>query len=170
MAGRYDPLRNYRFAVAMGTQGVAGGFQKVSGIGANVEVIEYREGIDQPHVKKLTGMESFDEVTLERGVVASNSDLWKFMVKSIETDDITSTTDMTTKSFIDIQESNTAAEGYHTNITITAMDKTGTEVRNYILHNAFASSYKLSDLDASSNEVFVATLTVVYEYLTIEGV
>ena len=62
-----DPLQSFMFRVTIGSDTL--GFQKVSGLSREVEVIEYMEGMyDRAH--KLAGRESVGEITLERGMYA----------------------------------------------------------------------------------------------------
>src|SRR3979490_2378912 len=67
---RQDPLRNYRFRLEIdGIQ--AGGFSEAFIEPTTTEVIEYREGSDSSHGRKLPGLTKFGNVTLKRGVSAS---------------------------------------------------------------------------------------------------
>ncbi len=69
-AVRSDPYRNFRFRVEIDGI-VAAGFSEVQ-IGETVtEVIDYREGNEPFHVRKLPGLHKFGNVTLTRGMTAS---------------------------------------------------------------------------------------------------
>ena len=67
---RSDPLRNFRFRVEIdGLQ--AAGFTEVSGLDITTEVIEYREGTEPSHVRKLPGLTKYGNVTLKWGITDS---------------------------------------------------------------------------------------------------
>jgi phage tail-like protein len=72
---RDTPYTQFNFLVDLGsgiTDGPEAGFQEVSGIGIEVEVIEYRNGnAKENHVTKLNGLSKYPNVTLKRGVVGS---------------------------------------------------------------------------------------------------
>src|SRR4029079_2962246 len=70
MAARRDPLRNFRFRLEInGIQ--QAGFSEVSGFDITVDPIDYREGTDPTHVRKLTGLTKYGNVTLKWGVTNS---------------------------------------------------------------------------------------------------
>jgi phage tail-like protein len=74
---RDRPYTQFNFLVDLGTgitDGPEAGFQEVSGIGMEVEVIEYRNGnAKENHVAKLTGLSKYPNVTLKRGLIGSLS-------------------------------------------------------------------------------------------------
>src|SRR5690242_14896620 len=67
---RHDPLGNFRFRLEIGGLAVAG-FSEVT-IGAmSTDVIEYREGNEPAHVRKLSGLRKFANIVMKRGVTSS---------------------------------------------------------------------------------------------------
>jgi len=68
--GRTDPLRNFRFRVEIDGLAAAG-FAEVSGLEIETEVIEYREGNEPTHVRKLPGLTKYGNVTLKWGITDS---------------------------------------------------------------------------------------------------
>lgn len=72
---RDTPYTQFNFLVDLGTgitDGPEAGFQEVSGIGMEVEVIEYRNGnAKENHVSKLNGLSKYPNVTLKRGLIGS---------------------------------------------------------------------------------------------------
>jgi phage tail-like protein len=72
---RDRPYTQFNFLVDLGsgiTDGAEAGFQEVSGIGMEVEIIEYRNGnAKENHVTKLNGLSKYPNVTLKRGLVGS---------------------------------------------------------------------------------------------------
>jgi phage tail-like protein len=74
MADRKDPYRSLNFLVEIDAVTQAG-FQECSGLDTQTSSIEYREGADPKHVRKLQGLNSFTNISLKRGITDS-TDLW----------------------------------------------------------------------------------------------
>jgi phage tail-like protein len=74
---RNDPLRNFRFRVEIDNVTRAG-FSEVSGLSASTEVIEYREGTDPSHARKLSGLNKFTNITLKHGLTTGANALELF--------------------------------------------------------------------------------------------
>src|SRR3954466_2368243 len=70
---RPDPLAAFRFRVRIEGR-EAGGFSEVSGIQAEVEVLEVRAGGENTFVHKLPGPTKHGNLTLRRGV--ATLELW----------------------------------------------------------------------------------------------
>jgi phage tail-like protein len=70
MAQRIDPYKNFWFRVEIdGIQQAA--FSEFSGLGSQVEVVEYREGSDPNAVRKLPGRVIYPDIVLRWGVADS---------------------------------------------------------------------------------------------------
>jgi phage tail-like protein len=73
---RVDPYRGYNFLVEI--DGITqAGFQEVGGLDSSTDPIDYREGTDPNHVRKLPGLHKFAAITLKRGITDSD-ELWKW--------------------------------------------------------------------------------------------
>src|ERR1051325_8361832 len=73
---RVDPLRGFNFLVEL--DGIAqASFQECSGLDASTDPVDYREGGDPNHVRKLTGLNKYSAITLKRGITASD-ELWQW--------------------------------------------------------------------------------------------
>ncbi|HET7462169.1 MAG TPA: phage tail protein, partial [Longimicrobium sp.] len=72
---RPDPLMAFRFQVTVEGQ-VAGAFSEVTGLQAEVDVLELPEGGENGFVHKLPGRAQYGNLTLKRGVVTL--DLWRW--------------------------------------------------------------------------------------------
>ena len=74
---RKDPYRSFNFRVEI--DGIAvGSFSEVSGLSSDGDIVEYRNGDDVPlHVRKLTGLRKFSNITLKRGYTP-NRELWNW--------------------------------------------------------------------------------------------
>jgi phage tail-like protein len=74
---RKDPLHGFNFRFEVDKTPVAG-FREVGGLSFTIDPVEYREGNDpQLHVRKLTGLRKFANLTLKRGIT-TNHDLWNW--------------------------------------------------------------------------------------------
>lgn len=72
---RTDPYRGFNFRVEIDQVGEAF-FSEAGGLTFDVDPVDYREGTDQGlHVRKLTGLRKFSNVTLKRGFT-QNKELW----------------------------------------------------------------------------------------------
>ena len=134
---RQDPLRNFHFRVEIDGIAIAG-FSAVEIAPATTEVIEYREGNDPAHVRKLPGLTKFGNVTLKRGVTTS-LDLWQWY-RQIATGQIS-----------------------RRNVAIVVLDDAGADVVRYVVTNAWPVKFDPGDLNAKGNDVFVETLELANE-------
>lgn len=141
-----DPLQSFMFTVKIGNN-TAIGFQKVSGLSVDLNVVEYHEGcVNYP--MKLAGKASFSEVTCEKGVIPykSNSSL-------------SSTTNVL--DFLSAVASD-GTERY--DVEINLLDRRGYIRARYILKHAFVSKWEAPDLDASSDDVAIEKIVFNYDY------
>ncbi len=73
---RNDPIRNFRFRLEIdGLQAAA--FSEAAIGETTTEAIDYREGTDPMHVRKLSGLTKFANITLKRGITDS-LDIWNW--------------------------------------------------------------------------------------------
>ena len=133
-----DPLQSFMFRVSIPGLPTGVGFQKIGGLSREVEVVEYLENMYQ-HTHKLPGRESVGEVTFERGMYA---------------DDYLQT--LYEKVFTDKNVRNT--------VVIQITDRFGKIRREFKCAEAWFSKYECSDLDATSSDVIIETMTMVFEY------
>lgn len=136
---RQDPLRNQRFRVEVdGLAAVA--FSEVSIGATTTDVIEYREGGDPLHVRKLPGLHRFGNVTLSRGVTES-LDLvqWQRLVLQGQTADA------------------------RRRVVIVVADEAGADRARWIVSDAWPVKLELGRLDARGNEVLIETLELANE-------
>ena len=89
---RTDPLRNFKFQIqivpkdllkthtgAGAGEGLDGlGFAEMSGLSVTNELIAYREGGMNTHPHKMVGQSDFPPVSFSRGVIANQSQMWKW--------------------------------------------------------------------------------------------
>ena len=133
-----DPLQMFRFRVSMPGLPAGMGFQKVSGLTREIGVVEYDEG-GYSHTHKLTGKEKGGEVTLEKGMFA-NTDLEDIYKRSLNSPD------------------------YRTTVIIEQLDKFDKVARSWTLAEAWVSRWEGSELDATSEDVAIESITIQFEY------
>lgn len=133
-----DPLQMFRFRVSMPGLPAGMGFQKVSGLTREIGVVEYDEG-GYSHTHKLTGKEQGGEVTLEKGMFA-NTDLEDIYKRSLNSPD------------------------YRTTVIIEQLDKFDKVARSWTLAEAWVSRWEGSELDATSEDVAIESITIQFEY------
>jgi phage tail-like protein len=73
---RDDPYAAFNFVVNIDGVPVAG-FEECSGLSAETDAIEYRNGNEDITVRKLPGLKKFGNITFKRGYTASK-DLWQW--------------------------------------------------------------------------------------------
>lgn len=78
---RTDPLLGFRFTLRVDGQTI-GGFSEVSGIQAEVDVLEIQEGGQNSFVHKLPGRVKHGNLTLRRGL--ATQDLWDWFAELLE--------------------------------------------------------------------------------------
>jgi phage tail-like protein len=133
-----DPLQKFKFRVTIPGIPSKIGFQKVTGLSKEINVVEYDESAFE-YTHKLPGKTSFGEVTMERGMFADSSMLDQMKV-------------ITNPDF-------------RTTMIIQLCDRFGNAKRTWKLAEAWISKWEGSDLDSTSDDVAIETITVQYEYL-----
>lgn len=133
-----DPLQSFMFRVQISGLPTGVGFQKVGGISREVAVVEYLENM-YDHTHKLPGRESVGEITFERGMYADD-----YLQKLYE------------------QVFNNK-KGRST-VVLQVCDRFGKIRRQFQMAECWFSKYEVGDLDATSDDVIVETLTMQFEY------
>ncbi len=140
---RTDPFRGFNFLVEVDNTEV-GGFTEVSGLTAERETIEYREGADaENHVRKLTGLSKYGNITLKRGYTRDDT-LWRWYA------------------------SLAAGNDDRRSVSITLLDETRQPVMRWNAEGAWLFKLEAPSFNAAGNEVVVETLEICHEKLTIE--
>lgn len=136
---RQDPYRNFRFRLEIdGIQ--TAGFSEVSIAPTTTDVVEYREGTDPAHVRKLSGLTKFGNVTLKRGATGS-LELFSWHKQ--------------------IVSGQLAAN--RKKVVIVVQDESGADQARYVVSEAWPIKYDAGDLNAKGNDVFIETLELVNE-------
>lgn len=140
---RRDPFKNYSFLVEIdGIESAA--FKSVSGLAAEVEVIEFRQGSDPlTSSRKLPGRVRYGNVRLSRGLTTT-SDLWDWW--------------------------QTVVDGTvnRRNVAIVLLDDSRTPVLRWLLRNAWIAKFEAPALEAAGNEVAIETIELAHEGFELE--
>lgn len=133
-----DPLQSFMFRVSIPGLPTGVGFQKVGGLSREVEVVEYLENMYE-HTHKLPGRETVSDVTFERGMYADDY-LQGIYEKVFNNNTVRNT------------------------VVIQVCDRFGKIRREFKCAEAWFSKYECADLDATSSDVIIETLTMTFEY------
>ena len=134
---RRDPFRNFRFRVEI--DGITqAGFSEVTGFDATIESVEYREGTDPKHVRKLSGMVKYGNVSMKWGITDS-MDIYNWF--------------------------KACADGYaeRKNIAIIAIDEAGNDKARWEIYEAWPTKYDPPDFNAKGNDIAIESLEIVHE-------
>jgi len=136
---RHDPLRNFRFRLEVDGL-VTAGFSEVQIGATETAVVDYREGTDPPHVRKLSGLTKYGNITLKNGVTSSlELANWYQQV-------------------VTGQLANARKK-----VVIVVQDEAGSDRARFVVTDAWPVKYDPSDLNAKGNEVFVELLELANE-------
>jgi phage tail-like protein len=137
---REDPLLGFNFLIEIDglTQG---GFQDVSGLENSTPSVDYREGTDPNHPRKLTGMNTFAPLVLKRGMTTS-TELWDWRQTVLD------------------------GKADRRNGSVVLLDDTGAEKIRWNFTNAWPSKWTGAALSASSTAVAIESLELTLEECT----
>jgi len=146
---RERPYAQFNFLVDLGTgqtDGPQAGFQECSGIGMEVDVVEYRNGNEKENgVRKLTGLARYPDVTLKRGIIGS-LDLYQWL-----------------------DEIRNGDETAYRTVTVRLMNEDHTTVvEEWKLLRARIVKHVSGPFDARRSDVAMEELTLAYERLQME--
>ena len=138
------PLPKFHFRVEWG--GVRIGFTEVTGLSLETEVIEYREGSSPEYHKiKMPGLQKFSNITMKRGVFATDNDYFKWYntvkLNTIERRDL----------------------------TISLLNEAHEPVVVWKVKNAWPTKVQSPDLKSDANEASIESIEVVHEGLVIQN-
>jgi phage tail-like protein len=140
---RNDPFRSYNFEVQIeGTP--VGAFSEVSGLSAEGDPVEYREGIDPANtVRKLVGLRKYTNLTFKRGYTQSDI-LWRWYAN--------------------------IANGLpdRRNGSVVLRDEAHRPVLRWNFENAWLNKIEGPSFNASGNEVSIESCELCHEGLTME--
>jgi phage tail-like protein len=140
MATRVDPYRGYNFLVEI--DGITqAGFQEVGGLDSQSAMVEYREGSDPNHTRKLSGLNSFSPISLKRGITDSD-ELYKWHLTAID------------------------GKTERRNGSIVLLDEKGAEKLRWNFTNAWPSKWTGPSFSSTGNSVAIESLEIMHEEIT----
>lgn len=151
-----EPLLKYRFVVTLDpgdaylppAQAVllplvaAGAFQEVTGLGAQLEVVNYAEGGRNDSVHQLPLRHSWNRLTLKRGVVRDRV-LWTWYQTGLAD-----------------------SLGARRDGAVIVLDTAGVPAMAWAFHGGLAAKWSGPDLHAEQNAVAIESLEIAHEGLT----
>jgi phage tail-like protein len=139
---RIDPIRNFRYRLEIDNITQAG-FSEVHIAETTIDVVEYREGNEKPHTRKLSGLTKYGNVSLKWGLTIGGSALdmfkWHAAVSAGQIKD------------------------NRKKVVIVAQDEAGTDAARFVISDAWPIKYNPSDLNAKGNDVLIEVLELANE-------
>lgn len=139
---RNDPLRNFRYRLEIDSITQAG-FSEVMIAETTIDAVDYREGTDPPHVRKLSGLTKYGNITLKWGLTVGGAALDLF------------------KWHADVSAGQVKEK--RKKVVIVVQDEAGGDAARYVVSEAWPVKYDPSDLNAKGNEVMIELLELVNE-------
>lgn len=139
MPVRNDPYSKFNFLIEIDGESV-GGFTEVSGLTAESDVIEYREGSDPARMRKLPALWKFSNITLKRGYTQSRA-LWDWRKTTLD--------GMTQRK-----------QG-----AIVMLDEAREPVLRWEFSEGWISKYEGPALNATANEAAIESIEIAIEHL-----
>jgi phage tail-like protein len=142
-ADRRDPYRSFNFRLEI--DGIPlGAFSEASGLTAEGDAVDYREGIDlQNNVRKLVGLRKYTNITLKRGYTQDRA-LWRWYGNIVN------------------------GQPDRRNVTIVLMNEQHDPVLRWHAEAAWVNKIEGPSFKASGNEVAMESVEIVHEGLTLE--
>jgi phage tail-like protein len=140
---RFDPYRNFKFRVKW-DGGYVAGLSKCSALKKTTEVVDWRDGGDPSHSRKLPGKTTYEPITLESGLTHDPAfEDWANLVNNFSGDAAMS------------------LRNFRKEVVIDVCNLQGTVVLSYIVHRSWVSEYiALPELDAHGNAVAIRTIVL----------
>jgi phage tail-like protein len=137
---RHDPVLSFNFKVEI-TGLIIAGFSEVSGLQAEIEVHEYREGGLNEYIHKRAGPAKYaTNLVLKRGI-ADSQELWSW--------------------YSDVLQGRIERKS----LDIVLMDSAGTEKRRWTFQNAYPVKWSGPDFKAQASEIAIESLELAHEGL-----
>lgn len=182
-----DPLRNFRFVVDFritgdtGAPGSAaagvnsflkfkGGFTSVSGLEMSIDPISYREGGMNTSLHMVPGRVTFQPITMQRGVILGQSEAinwFKQLFAASSGEGIAGVDGSSFRCDMDIYVLDHPITGSPNITTSDIINKSAYKMK-FIIHNAFITGLRYSDLTASDNALMYETMTLVHEGMSVQ--
>lgn len=139
---RKDPYRNFRFLLEIDSI-VQAGFSECTIPEKTSDVVEYREGNEQPWARKVPGLTKWGNITLKWGTTDSlELYKWSKLVQDGKMKDA------------------------RKKVAIVILDEEGNPAARWEFTDAWPSKYDAPDLTGKGNDVAVEMVEIVHEGMT----
>lgn len=160
-----DPLDKFRFLVTILSSGSVttvsnGGFSEVILPKVNITEIKYRENVHGATFIKKPGLANYEPVTLRRGVIQGDRDLYDWFKEVFDYSSSTNKYMEALSSFAVIPVQN---PGFRRDIVISAVTRDGKTPKHWVIYNAMPTSYTPGSLNASEDGKMIEELAFTYE-------
>ena len=140
---RKDPFRGFNFRVDIDGIG-SGSFSEVSGLTADGDAVDYREGTDAiNNVRKLQGLRKFSMIVMKRGYI-KDDELWRWYTRIYNGQDD------------------------RRNGSVVLYNEQRKPVMRWLFENAWINKIEGPSLKASGNEVAIESMELCHEGLSFE--
>ena len=139
---RIDPLRNFRYRLEIDSITQAG-FSEVMIAETTIDAVDYREGNEAPHVRKLSGLTKYGNITLKWGLTTGGSSLDLF------------------RWHADVSAGQIKEK--RKKVVVVVQDEAGVDAARFVITDAWPVKYDPSDLNAKGNEVMIELLELANE-------
>src|SRR3954454_21683771 len=139
---RIDPFRNFRYRLEIDSIAQAG-VTEVMIAETSIDAVDYREGTAPAHVRKLSGLTKYGNITLKWGLTVGGTalDLFKWH------------NDVSAGQIKDKRKK----------VVIVVQDEAGGDAARFVISDAWPVKYDPSDLNAKGNEVMIELLELANE-------
>lgn len=146
---RDDPYPSFTFEVVVAGisddgRAVRGSFAEVSGLGVEIEPIEYRNGAEDITVRKIPGLKKFSNIVLKRGVTGDLA-FWNWLVSAMN------------------------GQVRRANGAIILLDESRQEVLRWNFERAWPCKWTGPTLNARTSEIAMEVIEICHEGLSIDG-
>jgi phage tail-like protein len=148
MANYYPPVSFY-FEVGIAEQGGNdASFAEVSGLDAEREVMELKEGGENRYSHRLPGRAKYGNLVLKRGLMLASSPLFDWCKAVLESDFETPVRPR--------------------DVSVSLLDRSGSPLINWNIRRAWPVKWSLGAFNAQQNELAMETLELAYAFSTRE--
>lgn len=136
-----------RFSFIVEIDGVASAaFQSCSALEAEIDKVEYREGgRKQPF--KSPGLVNYTDITLERGAVADDSDLYDWFEECASI----------------VEEAGVVEPEFRRNFDIVVKDRNGTPLKRWRCRSAWVQKFTGGDWDNNASEKTIESVVLTFD-------
>jgi len=140
---RKDPFRGFNFRVEIDGIG-SGSFSEVSGLTADGDAVDYREGTDAiNNVRKLQGLRKFTMIVFKRGYI-QNDELWQWYARIA------------------------SGQDDRRNGSVILRNEARKDVMRWNFENAWINKIEGPSMKAAGNEVAIESMELCHEGLSFE--